>query len=93
MGQVGARWRFVGPIQLIAGTDLATETLEPHEFMEFVAGRIAHRYISSSDVLERQLGATDSDRLRLERRDDFHQRWSRYSQSIGDCFIQREPRA
>jgi hypothetical protein len=59
--QVMARWRYVGSIEMIAGTDLTTTTLEPHEFLEFVRGGIANRYIQSSETLERHLAEWDLD--------------------------------
>jgi hypothetical protein len=33
---LGQRWRYLGPIHLIGGTDLAYATIEPHEFFEFL---------------------------------------------------------
>ena len=38
---VGGRWRYLGPIRLIGGTDLAYSTLEPHEFFDFLNGRLS----------------------------------------------------
>lgn len=35
---LGKSWRTVGSIQMIAGPDLATTTIEPHEFLDFVSG-------------------------------------------------------
>ena len=37
---LGKSWRNVGSIQMIAGPDLATTTIEPHEFLDFVSGFI-----------------------------------------------------
>jgi hypothetical protein len=34
------RWRYLGPIRLIAGTDLVESTIEPHEFFDFLGGRL-----------------------------------------------------
>jgi hypothetical protein len=60
MAQVGARWRYVGSINLIAGTDLATATLEPHEFLEYVRGRLGNRIIRDEDSLERHVAEMDA---------------------------------
>jgi hypothetical protein len=38
---LGMHWRYVGSIQMIAGPDLATTTIEPHEFLDFLSGRLA----------------------------------------------------
>jgi hypothetical protein len=55
----GARWRYRGSIQLIGGTDLATTTLEPHEFLDFLSGRLAQNFIHDRQGLERRLAALD----------------------------------
>jgi hypothetical protein len=51
-------WRFAGPVQLIAGLDLAGSTIEPHEFLDFVGGRLSRRFIASEADLERRLAET-----------------------------------
>ena len=45
-------WRRVGSIQMIAGVDLATRTVEPHEFLDFVTGRLARRFIDGPATLD-----------------------------------------
>jgi hypothetical protein len=52
-------WRRVGSIQMIAGYDLASRTVEPHELLDFVTGRLARRFIDGSDALERRLREMD----------------------------------
>ena len=54
-----ARWRYYGSIQMIAGTDLASSKLEPHEFLDFLRGRLTRYFISSEDQLERRLEQID----------------------------------
>jgi hypothetical protein len=49
---LGKSWRSVGSIQMIAGPDLATTTVEPHEFLDFIAGRLARRFIDSGQALD-----------------------------------------
>lgn len=49
------RWRLCGPVLLITAADLASRTLEPHELVAFVEGRLQDRYISSADQLHTQL--------------------------------------
>ncbi len=39
-------WRHAGHIRLIAGPDLATSTVEPHEFLDFLSGKLGRRFIS-----------------------------------------------
>ncbi len=52
-------WRHVGSVQLIAGPDLATSTVEPHEFLDFVHGRLARRFIDGPATFQRRLAEMD----------------------------------
>jgi hypothetical protein len=52
-------WRHVGSIQLIAGADLASQTLEPHELLSFLSGRLAQRFIRRPEDVEQQVAAMD----------------------------------
>lgn len=37
-------WRYAGSIRMIAGPDLASSTVEPHEFLEFISGRLDRHF-------------------------------------------------
>ena len=52
---LGQRWRYLGPIRLIGGPDLADTTLEPHEFFDFLSGRLSRAFVKNRDDLERRL--------------------------------------
>lgn len=54
------RWRSSGTVSLIAGTDLALQTLDPDELFAFLNGRLEERFIRSPDDLARQLAAIDN---------------------------------
>jgi hypothetical protein len=56
------RWRHVGSMRLIAGPDLATTTVEPHEFLDFVAGRLSRRFVDGVPTLERRLAESEARR-------------------------------
>ena len=49
------RWRLCGPVLLITAADLASRTIEPHELVAFVEGRLQDRYIGSAEQLHSQL--------------------------------------
>lgn len=66
-------WRFAGRTQMIAGPDLAGSTVEPHEFLEFISGRLSRRFVGSDADLERRLAET-----RLERDPDGRYRVADY---------------
>jgi hypothetical protein len=57
---VSRHWRYVGTVQLIAGPDLATATVEPHEFLDFVSGRLERQFIDNPEALNRRLGELDT---------------------------------
>ncbi len=48
-------WRYAGTMRLIAGPDLATTTVEPHEFLDFLSGRLSRRFIADPETLDQRL--------------------------------------
>jgi len=52
-------WQYVGGISMIAGPDLVTSTVEPHEFLEFVRGGLSRRFVSGAQDLERRMAVAD----------------------------------
>jgi len=52
---LGQYWRYLGPVRLISGPDLAYATLEPYEFFEFLSGRLARAFIKDRDDLDARL--------------------------------------
>jgi hypothetical protein len=56
---VGKQWRTVGSVQMIAGPDLATTTVEPHEFLDFIARKLARRFIDSGKSLDLRISQMD----------------------------------
>jgi hypothetical protein len=57
--QVSAYWRYVGSVELIAGTDLASAALEPHEFLDFIRGSLSRQFIGDVAELNQQLHQLD----------------------------------
>jgi hypothetical protein len=54
------RWLRLGSIALIAGEDLATTTIEPHEFLAFLSGRLSRQFVSGKADLEQRLRDLDT---------------------------------
>jgi hypothetical protein len=57
---LGARWRLIGSIDLIAAPDLATRTVEPSTFIDFIRGRLARLFIRTPQQLAERLAALDA---------------------------------
>ena len=53
----GKRWLRIGHIDMIAGPDLATTAVEPHEFLDFVGGRLSRAFVRDEADLARRHAA------------------------------------
>ncbi len=56
---LGTRWRLMGSIHLIAAPDLASRTVEPSTFLEFVRGRLSRLFIKTPDDLRERIASID----------------------------------
>lgn len=52
-------WLRAGAINLIAGPDLVTSTIEPHEFLDFVGGQLSRRFVRDTEDLKNRLNEID----------------------------------
>ena len=59
--RLGAHWRHLGPVQMIAGTDLVSAALDPHEFLDPLRGRLARQFIGDAGELRQRLDDLDED--------------------------------
>lgn len=57
--RVAQLWRFAGPVQLIAGVDLATRTTDPGDILSFLRGDLAARYVASENEIPQRIQALD----------------------------------
>ena len=53
-------WRRTGSINMIAGPDLVTTAMEPHEFLDFVSGRHSRQFVKNADDLEQRMSQLDT---------------------------------
>jgi hypothetical protein len=53
-------WQPLGSIRMIAGPDLVTSTVEPHEFLEFLSGSLGRQFVAGTPDLERRIAAMDT---------------------------------
>lgn len=58
---LSTRWLRSGSVALIAGPDLVTSTVEPHEFLDFITGRLSRRFVRGGADLERRLAELDTE--------------------------------
>jgi hypothetical protein len=56
---VANHWRYVGSIAQIAGPDLLRATVQPHEFLDFMSGKLARRFIDGPKALDLRLSESD----------------------------------
>jgi len=57
--RVAQAWRFHGPVQLIAGVDLAMRTADPGDLLALLNGRLAELYVSSPEDVSNRLARLD----------------------------------
>ncbi len=56
---IGRFWRAIGSMQMIAGPDLAAVAVEPHEFLDFLSGKLDRRFIDSGRTLDLRMDQLD----------------------------------
>ena len=53
-------WLRGGDIAMIAGPDLVTSAVEPHEFLGFLSGKLGRTFVGDETDLDRRVAAMDS---------------------------------
>jgi hypothetical protein len=53
-------WRYAGSILMISGPDLATTTVEPHEIVSFVSGKLNDSYCESEASIHEKIAKIDT---------------------------------
>jgi hypothetical protein len=57
--RIAARWRFCGPVTMIAAPDVIARTLDPEDFLRYLTGRVSSSFVQSRQDLESRLAAMD----------------------------------
>jgi len=57
--RIGARWRWFGPLTMIAAPDVVARTVDPGDFLRFVTGDLAADFVTTPQDLERRLATLD----------------------------------
>ncbi|MBC5783147.1 hypothetical protein H8N03_09350 [Ramlibacter sp. USB13] len=55
-------WLRLGDITMIAGPDLVTTTVEPHEFLAFLGGKLSRQFVEGRADLDQRLARLDTER-------------------------------
>jgi hypothetical protein len=59
LAALARHWRHVGSLQLITGPDVAHSTVQPHQLLDFLAGRLASHFIGDAASLAARMRALD----------------------------------
>jgi hypothetical protein len=57
--RVAQAWRYHGPVQLIAGVDLAMRTADPGDVLAFLSGRLAELYVRTAEAVRVRVARLD----------------------------------
>jgi hypothetical protein len=57
--RIASRWRWFGPLTMIAAPDVVARTVDPGDLLQFASGRIAASFVNTQDDLDRRLATLD----------------------------------
>lgn len=57
---VARYWRYIGSIDLITGPDIAHSTVQPHQLLDFLTGRLATHFVASAGTLDERMRQRDT---------------------------------
>jgi hypothetical protein len=57
--RIGSRWRYFGPVTVIAAPDVIARTLDPGDFLGWLTGRVDESFVRSQADLDERLAAFD----------------------------------
>jgi hypothetical protein len=73
LDQIASGWRYLGPVRMIGGPDLAVNNVEPNEFLAFVSGHTRRLFVNGPEDLAERIRSleTRADRDARYRIDEF----------------------
>jgi hypothetical protein len=57
--RIGARWRWFGPVTMIAAPDVVARTVDAGDFLNFASGHLGDRFVKSEADLARRIEGLD----------------------------------
>jgi hypothetical protein len=58
--RIASRWRWFGPVTMIAAPDVVARTVDPGDFLRFASGDIGASFVNSQDELDQRLATLDT---------------------------------
>ena len=58
--RIGARWRLLGPVVMIAAPDVAARTINPGDYLRWLTGRLDESFVASSADLAAKVDGLDT---------------------------------
>ena len=52
-------WRHIASVQMITGPDIARSTVQPHQFLDFISGKLANHFVLDQPSFEHRLASWD----------------------------------
>jgi hypothetical protein len=56
---VAKYWRHIGSVQMITGPDMARSMVQPHQFLDFLSGKLSSHFVRDQRTLEHSLQERD----------------------------------
>jgi hypothetical protein len=57
--RIASRWRWFGPLTMIAAPDVVARTVDPGDFLQFASGRIGATFVNTQEDLDQRLATLD----------------------------------
>jgi hypothetical protein len=57
--RIASRWRWFGPLTMIAAPDVVARTLDPGDFLQFASGDIGASFVNTQEEMNRRLATLD----------------------------------
>jgi len=57
--RIASRWRWFGPLTMIAAPDVVARTVDPGDFLQFASGDIGASFVNTQEELNRRLATLD----------------------------------
>lgn len=58
--RIGARWRYFGPVTMIAAPDVVARTLDPGDYLRYIVGGVGQTFVRSAAELQHRLCTLDA---------------------------------